>query len=50
MDVVKLDEPCKFLCVSYLILYYPLPFILLGLHASIQSCSTKQAKNKTILL
>jgi hypothetical protein len=35
VDVAKLGEPCKFLCVSFLILSHPLPFILSGLHASI---------------
>jgi hypothetical protein len=35
VDVAKLGEPRKFLCVSFLILSYPLPFILSGLHASI---------------
>jgi len=35
MNVVILDEPRKFLCVSFLILSYPLPFILSGLHVSI---------------
>jgi len=34
VDVAKLGEPRKFLCVSFLILSYPLPFILWGLHAS----------------
>ena len=35
VDVAKLGEPRKFLCVSFLILSYLLPFILSGLHASI---------------
>jgi len=35
VDIAKLGEPRKFLCVSFLILSYPLPFILSGLHASI---------------
>ena len=41
VDVAQLGEPRKFLYVSFLILSYPLPFVLSGLHASILTRGAK---------